>query len=209
MAGRGARLVQCPCAGVRAARREGVDRRPRARPARRQPDRPALYRRLCRRPPVRDAAEVRPGPGDAMAAMPKTASRLPAAASSMRCAASRRKTGPRARRRPPAGPFSPPRSTPCRKAARCWRSGASPMTRCLPRSASGARPGRSPTGRCTGSACGPPARRQLPLLALQHQYRAVDRGHVRGGRRGHAGGGCGGLTAAPFSRASRLRGRAP
>ena len=63
IAGAVSRLAERAGAALRRPRRAPADRRPGAGPEGRQPHRPALHRRLCRRPALRDPAEIRLGPG--------------------------------------------------------------------------------------------------------------------------------------------------
>ena len=66
-------MPRCPPSG---RRRAAADRRPGARPARRQPHRTAVHRRLCRRPALRDAARNSALPAATIGHAPTTASTL-------------------------------------------------------------------------------------------------------------------------------------
>ena len=74
------------------AHRAAADRRPGARPARGQPHRPPVHRRLCRRAALRHAGALRLRPRQVRRRIPTTGSSSSMPASPMRCAACRRRT---------------------------------------------------------------------------------------------------------------------
>ena len=92
LAGQISRLEQRAGPLVRRPRRAPADRRPGARHEGRQPHRPALHRRLCRRPALLDPAEVRLRPGHLPAPIPTTGCAWSTAASPTPCAACRPRT---------------------------------------------------------------------------------------------------------------------
>ena len=145
------RLVATRRSARSARRRAPADRRPGAGPARRQPHRTAVHRRLRRRPALRDVARVRLRRRASTTAGPTTGSRSSIARSSMRCVACRRRTSRRRRKSPPAGAISPARSARCRGCERSSRSAASPTTAPCARSACGSRDFHSRMARATRS----------------------------------------------------------
>ena len=173
-------------AGPALWRRRGraADRRSGAGTARRQPHRPPVHRRLCRRSALRDLAQIRRSPRGTMTRAPMTGWRSPARASPTRCAACRRRTSPSRARSPTAGNFCRTRSRRCRGLRAFLALGAIAHDAVLAalglrRAAVSVRAWRRP--RAAGR---PAARRQLSLLAPQHQHRQADRGDVRSGVRG-------------------------
>ena len=123
---------------------------------------------------LRDAAEVRLRRRAPTAPIRTTACGWSTAASPTRCAACRRRTSRcPTRSRVPAVPAGRARGD-AEAEGRSWRWARARMTRCCARLTGGRRaPIRSCTAGCT-RCDGPHARRQLPLLALQHEHRQAD-----------------------------------
>ena len=171
LAGAAARLVQRARPLVRPARRAAPDRRPGAGPAGRQPHRPALHRRLCRRPALRDADRLRLCPRRPMAPAPTTASTLIDAriTNAVRCVPPENK--PNGQEIAPAAIFCG-HIADMPKLRRSSRSAAFPMTarwwRSAVRGSASLRSWRDPSARRAHAV------RQLSLLALQHEHRRAD-----------------------------------
>ena len=162
--------------------RAAADRRPGARPARRQPHRPSVHRRLCRRPALPHADRVRLRRGNLPGAPRRRARRSigTAITNAVRCVPPENKpVGAEidtCRRSSPR----PSRSLPRLEAvlslgAIAHQSVVRALGGALPRSRSGM--ARKAAGRRH-------AVLQLSLLALQHQHRGADRGDVRERLRG-------------------------
>ena len=178
-------LVQRAGRLIRTARCAAPDRRPRARPARRQPHRPAVHRRLCRRPALRHAHPTTASHAAVTKRGPTTGSNssMPAITNAVRCV-------------PPENKPTPAEIKTCRgfltdtiaempKLAVIVTLGRIAHDSTL--AALSQRRAACPFGHGAAFEIGRiRADRQLSLLALQHEYRRADARNVPRGVRQRA-----------------------